>query len=54
MKTEKRVIGFENIPSVKLLESMGFIVTKKAQGSFVNDENGNPIIFTGCSFECML
>lgn len=44
----------ENEPSVHLLTSVGFTITGKQQGSFVNDENGNPIVFMGCSFECKL
>lgn len=44
----------ENKPSVDLLQRMGFAVVNKQQGSFVNDENGNPIVFVGCSFECIL
>lgn len=44
----------ENEPSVKLLISSGFTITEKHPASFVNDENGNPIVFTGCSFECIL
>ncbi len=41
----------ENEPSVKLLLKTGFSLVEKSKGSFVNDEKGNPIIFTGCSFE---
>lgn len=44
----------ENEPSIHLLTSAGFTITGKQQGSFVNDENGNPIVFMGCSFECKL
>ena len=44
----------ENEPSVRLLASAGFTITGKQQGSFVNDENGNSIVFMGCSFECKL
>lgn len=44
----------ENEPSVRLLLGAGFTITEKSQGSFVNDENGNPITFIGCSFECEL
>lgn len=44
----------DNEPSVYLLTSAGFTITGKQQGSFVNDENGNPIVFMGCSFECKL
>lgn len=44
----------ENEPSVRLLTSAGFTITGKRQESFVNDESGNPIVFTGCSFECIL
>ena len=29
-------------------------ITNKQQGSFVNDESGNQIIFVGCAFECIL
>ncbi len=56
LKLSKLISGTAeaNIPSVKLLENMGFIMTGKAQGSFANDRDGNPIIFMGCSFECTL
>ncbi len=43
----------ENEPSVKLLLKSGFSIVDKCKGSFVDDEQGNPIIFTGCSFEYM-
>lgn len=41
----------ENTPSVRLLEHFGFTMTGESQGSFVNDEQGNPIMFTGRSYE---
>ena len=44
----------ENEPSFRLLTRAGFCITGKSQGSFAKDENGNPIIFTGCLFECEL
>lgn len=44
----------ENEPSVHLLTNAGFTITRKQQGSFVSDANGNPIVFIGCSFEYLL
>lgn len=44
----------ENIPSVNLLKRTGFQLVGKQQGSFVNDEKGDPICFSGCMFECVL
>lgn len=44
----------ENKATVNLLINSGFSLVGKQQGSFVNDEKGNPINFIGCSFECML
>ena len=43
--------AMENEPSVKLLLKTGFSIVDKRKGSFVDDEQGNPIIFTGCFFE---
>lgn len=43
-----------NTPSVRLLKSAGFVMTGKSVASFTADENGAPIEFTGCSFECIL
>lgn len=56
LKIEKLISGTaeENIPSVNLLLGSGFIITDRQQGSFTNDENGNPITFRGCFFECVL
>ena len=44
----------ENRASVNLLIGSGFSIVNKQQVSFVNDERGNPIIFMGCAFECIL
>jgi RimJ/RimL family protein N-acetyltransferase len=44
----------ENIPSVRLLQGLGFKIVKKELSSFANDEKGNPITFVGCLFECIL
>lgn len=44
----------ENTPSVRLLERAGFHRTGSEKGSFANDENGTPVIFTGVSFELIL
>lgn len=43
-----------NKPSMCLLARNGFKIIGKQQESFANDENGNPITFTGCLFECAL
>ncbi len=53
LKIHKLISGTaeENEPSVKLLRKTGFTLVDKHKGSFVNDKQGNPIIFTGCSFE---
>ena len=56
LKVRKLVSGTaeENAASVRLLLGSGFRVADKKQVSFANDQNGKPIIFTGCSFECLL
>lgn len=55
-----RVLGFTrftagtalaNLPSVRLLESLGFAQTGEEKVSFYKDENGNDIFFDGGIFE---
>ncbi len=43
--------GLSNIPSVKLLEKLGFVLVSKDLVHFRADENGNPMIFEAGSFE---
>ena len=43
--------ALENIPSVALLQSLGFRQTGTEQVSFYKDENGNDIVFEGGLFE---
>lgn len=56
LKVVKLISGTaeENLPSVNLFLGSGFEITQRKQGSFTNDERGNPIIFMGCSFEYIL
>lgn len=53
LKVHRLVTGTanENLPSVHLLEEMGFEKIGESEGSFCNDEKGNPILFTGGSYE---
>lgn len=44
----------ENIPSVRLLTSVGFMKTGESSASFVKDEKGNPVEFLGFSYELLL
>lgn len=44
----------ENKPSVALLTKLGFRKISQSRGSFTQDERGNPIEFTGYSFELVL
>ena len=42
--------ALENIPSIKLLEKLGFVLQKTEKLSFHKDENGNDIVFEGGVF----
>lgn len=42
--------AIDNLPSVKLLESLGFECISREEVSFHKDENGQDIIFMGASF----
>lgn len=42
--------ALKNIPSRRLLEKLGFVLTKTENISFNKDENGNDIVFEGGSF----
>lgn len=44
----------QNIAAIKLLRHIGFSLVSKEQTSFVNDETGLPIYFSGLSFEFSL
>ena len=46
--------GLKNIPSVKLLHSLGFQQAASEQVSFYKDERGNPIYFEGGLFELQI
>lgn len=41
----------DNAPSCRLLGRLGFVITGQGEGSFANDEHGQPIVFTGYAFE---
>lgn len=43
--------ALENTPSCRLLKKLGFVQTGQEQVSFHQDEDGNPIFFTGGIFE---
>ena len=43
--------AINNLPSVKLLKSLGFVQTGAEKVSFYKDENGNDIVFDGGIFE---
>ena len=43
--------AISNLPSVKLLKSLGFMQTGAEKVSFYKDENGNDIVFDGGIFE---
>jgi len=43
--------ALENLPSVRLLNALGFCMTGTEQVSFYNDEDGNAIYFEGGLFE---
>ena len=42
--------ALRNIPSLRLLERLGFVLHKTEKLSFHKDENGNDIVFTGGIF----
>ena len=42
--------ALKNIPSRRLLEKLGFVLTKTENISFNKDQNGNDIVFEGGSF----
>ena len=46
--------AIKNLPSVKLLESLGFAKIEEEKVSFYKDENGNDIVFDGGIFELIL
>ena len=56
LKLNKLITGTaqENIPSVRLLASVGFRKIDENIGSFNNDENGNPVECLGFSYELLL
>ena len=43
--------GLNNIPSVKLLTSLGFKLVAQEKVSFYKDADGNDIVFDGGIFE---
>lgn len=43
--------AINNLPSVRLLKSLGFVQTGAEKVSFYKDENGNDIVFDGGIFE---
>lgn len=43
--------GIKNLPSVKLLEKLGFVMTSKTNTHFRTDENGHPILFESGSYQ---
>ena len=46
--------GLNNIPSVKLLTSLGFMLVEQEKVSFYKDADGNDIVFDGGVFEYAL
>lgn len=46
--------AIRNLPSVKLLKSLGFAQIGEEKVSFYKDENGNDIVFDGGIFELIL
>ena len=46
--------AIKNLPSVKLLKSLGFTKVGEERVSFYKDENGNDIVFDGGVFELIL
>lgn len=46
--------AINNLPSVKLLKSLGFELVGEEKVSFYKDENGNDIVFDGGIFELAL
>ena len=43
--------GLGNMPSVKLLTKLGFVMVSKESAHFRDDENGNPMLFEAGMFE---
>ncbi len=46
--------AIDNLPSVRLLQKMGFMETKRNMISFVNDDAGKPIYFLAGEYELYL